>query len=311
MTYSLQILTFHRVLPEGEDYFIPPMAISAKTFSKLIRWLARLIKIVDLDDTAKSIRAGRFQGRATAITFDDGYRDNYDIAADILKKAGIPATFFIPVYPIDKGGLYWWDHLYHTSQRDISEFSKWLKSIGHEHIITQQCAKPFCRSVMQYLNRLSNTERQSFLESMTEKFGTYDGERLLMTWDEIRGLRQEGFSIGSHSLSHIPLTDLTPDHAETEIRDSKIALSEKLNAEISGFCYPRGACNADLTMMAEKAGYAYAVTSVFGANHSGCDLYRLFRRNMSDYQGIRSYFPIPAYLLELTGIADPILVKRR
>ncbi|NJL59377.1 MAG: polysaccharide deacetylase family protein [Desulfobacteraceae bacterium] len=284
MSYSLQILTFHRILPEGEDYFIPPMTMSAKTFSKLVRWLARLTEIVDLGDAGKSIRAGSFQGRAAAITFDDGYKDNFDIAGDILKKAGIPATFFIPVYPIDKGESYWWDQLYHLAQRDISEFLKWLKTSRHAHIITQQPVRLFCRSMVQYLNSLGNTERLAFLADITERFGSYDGERLLMTWDEIRRLQKDGFSIGSHSLSHIPLTDLTPDHAEIEIRDSKIALSEKLNTEISGFCYPRGACNADIALMAKEAGYEYAVTTVFGGNHSDCDLYRLSRRNMSDYQ---------------------------
>ncbi len=311
MTYSLQILTFHRVLPEGEEYFIPPMAISANTFSKLIRWLAKFMKIIDLNDAAKQIRAGGFQGRAAAISFDDGYKDNFDVAKDILKQAGIPATFFIPVYPIDKGDPYWWDYLYHVVRRDISEFLKWLKSIGHEQIITQQPLKLFCRSIVQYLNGLGNAERLAFLTDMSKTFGDYDGGRMLMIWNEVKQLIEEGFSIGSHSLSHIPLTDLTPDDAEIEIKKSKSALSERLDAEILGFCYPRGACNANIAMMAKEAGYAYAVTTVFGSNHSDCDLYRLSRRNMSDYQGIRSYFPIPAYLLELTGLADFILAKRR
>jgi peptidoglycan/xylan/chitin deacetylase (PgdA/CDA1 family) len=298
-------------MPSGEDYFIPPMAMSVSTFSKLTEWLARLTKIVDLSDAAKSIRAGTFQGRAAAITFDDGYKDNFDLARKILKNKGIPATFFIPVYPIDNAEPYWWDQLYNAAVRDLPAFIKWLKSSGHGHLAAEQPLKPFCRSIVQYLNGLGNAERLAFLSDMSGQFGDYEGERLLMSWDEIRQMHKQGFSIGSHSLSHIPLTDLTQEQAKIEIEQSKAALSEKIGAEISGFCYPRGAWTPAISEMTKDAGYAYSVTTMFGSNTAGCNLYGLARRNMSDYQGLRAHFPIPSYLLEMTGILDRWLSKRR
>ncbi|HAO22730.1 MAG TPA: hypothetical protein DCQ37_21110 [Desulfobacteraceae bacterium] len=311
MNYSLQIIGFHRIMPEGESYFIPPMAMSCQTFSKLMAWLAKMLKIIDLDDAAKRIRAGEFRGQAVAITFDDGYKDNFDIAREILKKAGIPATFFVPVHPIDKGEPYWWDYLYHTVRQNMPAFCNFLKHSRHAHIAADQPLNLLCRSMVRYLNGADNAVRLSFFAEMFKEFGNYTGGRTLMTWEEIRQMQQDGFSIGSHSLSHTPLTDLTPDQAKFEIEQSKIILSQRLGTEVSGFCYPRGAWNKTVADIAKHAGYAYAATTIFGSNTRGCNLYALARRNMSDYQGIRAHFPIPAYLLEMTGILDKWLSKRR
>jgi len=43
------------------------------------------------------------------LTFDDGYRDNYEKAFPILKRHGLKATFFVPTAFIDKRELSWWD----------------------------------------------------------------------------------------------------------------------------------------------------------------------------------------------------------
>jgi peptidoglycan/xylan/chitin deacetylase (PgdA/CDA1 family) len=45
--------------------------------------------------------------RAVAVKFDDGYRDNYEIAAPILEKAGVPATFYVTVDCVESGKLPW------------------------------------------------------------------------------------------------------------------------------------------------------------------------------------------------------------
>jgi hypothetical protein len=88
-------------------------------------------------------------------------------------------------------------------------------------------------------------------------------------------------------------------------------LSQKLGTAVKGFSYPRGAWNREIVSMVRQAGYDYAVSTVFGSNRPGCNIYTLSRRGISDYPDIRSFFPVPMYLLEMTGLLDRLIAKRR
>ena len=48
---------------------------------------------------------------ARLVTFDDGYRDNLDVAAPILVRLGVPAACFVPSATLDAPRLPWWDHV--------------------------------------------------------------------------------------------------------------------------------------------------------------------------------------------------------
>ncbi len=306
---------FHRITGKGESYFIPPMAVSCRNFSLLMERMAKSWEIISMEKAAEKLESGRCKGRAAAITFDDGYRDNFETAMNLLKPKGIPATFFIPVSQIDRGEPYWWDYLHSVIQKNQTAFLKWINkskfgSIA-AHIGPENRKMPVDRMAVRYLNTLENTFRTDFLKALQTEFGPYEGERLLMNWEEIRHLHKCGFSVGSHTLSHIPLTDLHPDDAKREIAESGKILSRRIGAPIKGFSYPRGAWNMELANMAKQAGYEYAVTTVFGSNKSGCDRFALSRRSISDYPDVRSFFAVPMYLLEMTGRLDRFIAKRR
>ena len=306
---------FHRITGKGQSYFIPPMAVSYRNFSLLMERMAKSWEIISMEDAAERIRSGRFKGRAAAITFDDGYRDNFETAMSLLKPKGIPATFFIPVSQIDRGEPYWWDYLDSVIKKNEIAFLKWIKKGRFEnmaeHIGPENRKMPVSRMAVRYLNAAENAFRTDFLDALQTEFGPYKGERLLMNWEEILQLHKCGFSVGSHTLSHIPLTDLHPADAKREITESGEILSQRLGAPIKGFSYPRGAWNMELANMAKQAGYDYAVTTVFGSNKPGCDLFALSRRSISDYPDIRSFFSVPMYLLEMTGLLDRFIAKRR
>ena len=161
------------------------------------------------------------------------------------------------------------------------------------------------------LNGLEHGNRQDFLDNLVAEFGQPECERLLMTWDEIRRLKADGFSIGSHTISHKSLVGLPLVEAHAEIRDSCKILSNKLGEVITGFSYPRGDWNRTLAKIVAQAGYSYAVTTRYGSNSNPVNVYGLARRNISDYQGIRAHMPLIMYRLELTGIMDRVLADRR
>jgi hypothetical protein len=103
---KLSILIFHRVLAIPDPLF--PDEVDAGHFNCIIGWLKQWLTILPLDDALMRLKRGDLPARAAAITFDDGYADNLMLAAPILQKHGVTATFFIATGFLD-GGRMWND----------------------------------------------------------------------------------------------------------------------------------------------------------------------------------------------------------
>jgi peptidoglycan/xylan/chitin deacetylase (PgdA/CDA1 family) len=70
-----------------------------KRFRQEMEWIKKETKILSEDDLIDIIYHNKkFNQMCSMVTFDDGYRDNYDLAFPILKELKIPAMFFIPTY---------------------------------------------------------------------------------------------------------------------------------------------------------------------------------------------------------------------
>ena len=105
---QVAILMYHRVAPKEDDWSLAPH--SPESFETHIRHLCRNYEIISLDELIPHLNNGNwFPERAVAITFDDGYKDNYQYAYPILKKHKVPATVFLATSHISQGGLFWTD----------------------------------------------------------------------------------------------------------------------------------------------------------------------------------------------------------
>jgi peptidoglycan/xylan/chitin deacetylase (PgdA/CDA1 family) len=89
---KMTIVAFHRVTDS-----LPPdgLTCSASKFEAFCRFFQRHFTVVSLAEQVAASAAGKRMGGTLSITFDDGYRDNYEIAMPILRKLGLPATFFV------------------------------------------------------------------------------------------------------------------------------------------------------------------------------------------------------------------------
>ena len=102
----LSVLIFHRVLPAPDPLF--PGEPDAVRFETQMRWIKNWFNVLPFAEAVERLRAGSLPARAAAITFDDGYADNYTVALPILRRAGLSATFFIAAGFLD-GGRMWND----------------------------------------------------------------------------------------------------------------------------------------------------------------------------------------------------------
>jgi peptidoglycan/xylan/chitin deacetylase (PgdA/CDA1 family) len=108
--YLLPVLTYHSISasPPGKNL----LAVSAKTFEQQMRLLRKFkYNVLTLEQAAAAIRDRAFIERAVAVTFDDGYEDNYTLAFPVLKKYRIPATIFVICSKIGAPGYLTWDQV--------------------------------------------------------------------------------------------------------------------------------------------------------------------------------------------------------
>lgn len=82
-------------------------------------------------------------------------------------------------------------------------------------------------------------------------------ERLL-GWEEILSMRSDGLTIGSHSMTHRVMTELSESEAQAEAVRSKRLLEEKLGQPVSCFAYPKGRASSASERIVESSGYALA-----------------------------------------------------
>lgn len=78
-----RLLNYHSVGTAPDS-----LTVSPEQFAEHMEWLASAHDCISLDDAVRD-------GQGIAVTFDDGLRDQYENAVPVLRRLGIPATFFI------------------------------------------------------------------------------------------------------------------------------------------------------------------------------------------------------------------------
>ncbi|MDD5644941.1 MAG: polysaccharide deacetylase family protein [bacterium] len=102
-------------------------------------------------------------------------------------------------------------------------------------------------------------------------------EESMMGWDEIKRLCEQGFEIGSHTVTHADLTKLSREELIKELKVSKSVLEEKLNVEIMAVSYPFGHYNGEVMSIASEAGYSLGIATRHGINALSDDPFEVKR----------------------------------
>src|SRR3990170_2672732 len=111
---TARVLMYHRVKPplEGDSSGQHP-GLAHRHFILQIQYIKHRMTPISLGELTQRIAAGRkLPPKAIALTFDDGYEDNYTNAYPVLKQYGVPATIFLITGFVGSSIQLWWDRLW-------------------------------------------------------------------------------------------------------------------------------------------------------------------------------------------------------
>jgi peptidoglycan/xylan/chitin deacetylase (PgdA/CDA1 family) len=279
LSRCLSILVYHRVIAEPDP--LVPDQVCAREFDWQLAVLGRWFTVLPLREAAARLRGGALPVRSACVTFDDGYADNVAVALPILRRRGVPATFFLATSFID-GGRMWNDSVIETIRRAQGDTLD-ARCIGLDtlSISTIGLRRQAIERLLAALKYLPLEERQRRIEELAAETSRSLPSDLMMTAEQVRHLRASDMEIGAHTVTHPILTQLNSERADSEIRDSKLRLEAITGNPVTLFAYPNGKPGRDYRQehvgMVKRLGFEAAVSTAQGVAHAASDPFQLPR----------------------------------
>lgn len=288
------VLRYHSV---GEpaavgEYLDPGLSLAPERFRAQLVFLHAHCRVVPLSALVERLARTDDQTLAVALTFDDGYRDNHDIAVPLLREYGMTASFYIATQPLGSQRGLWISELWRLTPR-LPEGALDLPESAPRRVPQARdsaARTAWRRAITSWLAARSLRDREAALDQLAARAGIPRGDGLAETFvtaDQLRSMHRQGMTIGAHTRSH-PHLDLADAalHAE-ELQGSKRDLEEILGEPVTEFAYPNpggsGKAGPIARSSVEAAGFKLAVTSQAAPLGPGTD--RLLLPRIGVYAG--------------------------
>ena len=287
---SVTIFLFHGVIDKN------PFKIRNYTKKHLLK--KEFIKILDdlringscmsLDEVyLTSKEKENFKDYSYAITFDDGFYNNFKIASPILKKKRLSATFYITTSFIEKNEMSWIDKIEHMIEKEkdskiINIFNKKFKVYNNKkskinflnsvRFLAKKELTNFNNLVLKIKKQLKFKGKLSNLSNIIDK---------KMNWNQVKKLNQSKFfTIGGHTVNHPILSFQNNYEVKKEIINSINIIKKRTKINVKHFSYPEGLRHTygkrEINLL-KKKGIILCPSAEFGVNTKKTDLFNLKR----------------------------------
>lgn len=291
------VIVYHRVVADnlaGDAQFGIEKGISASVFEQQMRFMLRHFTPVK----ASLVQQCNPKEIQFAVTLDDGYEDNYLVAAPILKKLGIPATFFVVSEFVGTDRLFWWEQVADLMRRsDVTELDmqavipdlmpiEGQNSIlpihthnEREHAYEQLCAhirKDLHVNIPRHMQRVADYFNVS-IRAQGRDYG-------LMNWQQLKELASQGFEIGGHTATHSNVVGADETLLQQELIESVQLIETKLETPVESFAYPYGLFEASSKLVSDllaRTNCKAAFTGVQGVVSAGLPANELPRTRLN------------------------------
>lgn len=288
------ILMYHTVVDHWDDALGESGIEAAKNaFRRHMTYISERMRPVALSELVTTLAQRRpVPTRAVAVTFDDGYEDNYLHAFPVLRELGIPATIFLTTGHIDSSKTFWWDAIaamIASSDQPVLDLRElgarahlpWALD-GVMPLTTPKQRQRAAEYVIALVKAARLTEKPdgiSALQDVLKVSNVPQGPRML-GWKQIEEMSAHGMEFGAHTVSHPDLTQVSSAQALRELGDSKDDIESRLRSKVLTFAYPYGTSShwtPALGILAQRVGFQGVATTDSGAVTATTDVRRLPR----------------------------------
>jgi peptidoglycan/xylan/chitin deacetylase (PgdA/CDA1 family) len=307
----LLVLAYHRIGTDAEHLFDDELiSATAQDFRAQLAWLREHFTVIGLEELLHVVAKGFVIRRPTAlVTFDDGYRDNHDVALPILHALGVPAVFFIATGYIGVSRLTWWDRTAYIVKTTQCERLELDYPVPQSYDLSCTSRVRAIELILRAYREAPEIDDQRFFGELENRASVHvdsevDGRDLFMSWDQIRALRDGGMGIGAHTHNHPILARLSEAEQNSELMMSRDRLRSELGTSVEALAYPVGDRRAFSTLtkrLAYELGYRVGFSYYGGANRTGkVNPYDIRRVAVERYHSI-PMFRTRAILFSLIG----------
>lgn len=285
------VYMFHRVIPKESDRLthFDNLSVSPEYFRAFILSKKNKQDFISINDLPN--RLGRIVKRGekpfALITFDDGYRDNYDYAFPILQQTNTPFTIFLTYNFIENKHPFNYPFIleriiYNNSQLFLDGKSYRCGDIEQKNEVYKLLEK-----------EVLTWKYEGFEDKFKTYFANYinDGvyEDNMLTWKQVKEMLNSGLcDVGAHTMSHCRLSNLSIKELENELGESKKVISQKIGQDVKFMSYPYGLSNdinSNVINVTKEVGYGYSFLSYGG----------IIRKTQMDYFQIKRLYVFDGY----------------
>ncbi len=263
--------------------------IPAGEFKRQMERLAAEYQVLSLRELVRLSSRRALPESSVAVTFDDGFENNYNVAFPILERLRIPATFFLSSGHIGTERVFWVDKVeYLLNETAQADFFLPALQLGFLLRTPDDRRAALC----QIKAALKQTPGliEPVLAQMQQRLGVdprYDyPDYRTLSWDQVRQMRRSGLcEFGAHTVDHAILTHLSREGKESQIQGSRQAIERQLGEPVDLFSYPEGQeghFDEETVALLRSAGFSLSCTALFGFNTDETSPFHL-RRNMVEF----------------------------
>lgn len=288
---SLSIFLFHGVIEKKNkgirNYNLKH--IEKKSFLKIIKFLKSKGECLSIDQVYEIIKNNRkFPKNSFAITFDDGFENNFKVAVPILKKYNLKSTFYFSSEFVDKNEMSWIDKVEYAFQKTNKKkfLLPWKKKLSNikddkekilvldniRKVLKNKNNNKLIEQFVKNLFRNLNVKKISSLNNNLDK---------KISWSNVKKLNKSNlFTIGGHSHKHISLTSIPFDQAKKQINISLKLFKKKAGIDLKHYSYPEGQrrdFNNNIIKYLKKKGIKTCPSAIHGYNNNRSNLFTLKR----------------------------------
>lgn len=266
------ILCYHGVAPEA-SYPFNGRHIDQDTFEQHLIYFKKHFVVDTLANVFALYQTGKTPEKPTiAITFDDGYLNNYQYALPLLEKYACPATFFVSgIAAVREGEILWPDYI--DLIRDMGgsdgvEYGDYrFRKVGDLGFADPDQGM----DGYTFIKHLGLEARQAMFTKIAAQYDTAAAKRLaspvyqqLMTPAQIRQAAASPFiEIGGHGHRHFNLAYIDPEEAREELQRSKEALEAVTGQPVQSIAFPDGNYDARVKDIATELGYRHMLAEEY------------------------------------------------